>query len=345
MALKLPIKPKAEDGASIETLFRAPGIISMILIGEGLALVLALSPGVSGDRWVFFGLASLMVQWIVLLTMGLLFLMRNLLRRISLNRAAWLTLSCLLVSTTTVSIGAWWILPSNLPSSENDLLPFTLKLLAIALAVGLLCIVILQHYWQARALAVIAKQAELEALTARIRPHFLFNTLNAGASLVRSKPEQAEKILLNLADLFRAALGVHKEISLQEELELVRSYLEIESLRFGNRLTIQWQTPKELPLLMLPSLSVQPLVENAIHHGIEPSNSNMLLQINVLEKEKQWHIEVINDLPAGNAIASQRHHVGLNSTRERLRTLSKGAAELETLRTDTQFIARITIDE
>jgi two-component system, LytTR family, sensor histidine kinase AlgZ len=344
MALKLPIKPKAEDGASIETLFRAPGIISMILIGEGLALVLALSPGVSGDRWVFFGLASLMVQWIVLLTMGLLFLMRNWLRRISLNRAAWLTLGCLLLSTTAVSIGAWWILPSNLPRSENDLLPFTLKLLAIALAVGLLCIVILQHYWQARALAVIAKQAELEALTARIRPHFLFNTLNAGASLVRSKPEQAERVLLNLADLFRAALGVQKEILLKEELDLVRSYLEIESLRFGGRLSIQWQLPQELPALLLPSLSIQPLVENAIHHGIEPSNSNMLLQINVAEQDGQWLIEVINDLPENAAAASKGHHVGLNSTRERLRTLSRGAAELETLRTDAQFIARINLE-
>jgi two-component system, LytTR family, sensor histidine kinase AlgZ len=343
MSIKPLLKPKADDGASIETLFRAPGIISMILIGEGLALVLCLSPGVQGDRWVFFGLASLTVQWIVLLTLGLLFIMRNALRRMNLNRAAWITLGCLLTSTAAVAMGAWWLMPSNLPQGEIGLAPFVLKLLAIALAVGLLCIVILQHYWQARALAVIAKQAELEALTARIRPHFLFNTLNAGASLVRSKPDQAERVLLNLADLFRAALNVQKEILLEEEINLVRSYLEIESLRFGQRLNIQWQIPEQLPKLLVPSLSIQPLVENAIHHGIEPSQTHMTLLIKISDEQKQWRIEVINDLPGTSVSSSKGHHVGLNSTRERLRTLSSGAAELETSRSDKQFIAAVIL--
>ena len=90
-----------------------------------------------------------------------------------------------------------------------------------------------------------AKQSELQALQARIRPHFLFNTLNTGAALVHPRPEEAERLLLDLADLFRAALAGPRQILLEDELSLARRYLEIEALRFGERLQVRWELPTD----------------------------------------------------------------------------------------------------
>src|SRR5690606_11628475 len=106
--------------------------------------------------------------------------------------------------------------------------------------------------------AVRAKQAELEALQARIRPHFLFNTLNTGAALVHARPGEAERLLLGLSDLFRAALAGPGELPLEDELGLARRYLEIEALRFGPRLQVNWQLPAPLPEVWVPTLSIQP---------------------------------------------------------------------------------------
>jgi two-component system sensor histidine kinase AlgZ len=120
-------------------------------------------------------------------------------------------------------------------------------MLALALVVGLLGLVTYQNYWRARQLAVRAKQLELEALQARIRPHFLFNTLNTGAALVHARPADAERVLLDLADLFRCALRGPQQIPLVEELALTRRYLEIESLRFGDRLRLHWESRRPCP--------------------------------------------------------------------------------------------------
>src|SRR3546814_19297226 len=106
---------------------------------------------------------------------------------------------------------------------------------------------------------------------ARVRPHFLFNTLNSGIALVRQRPEQAEELLLGLSDLFRAALARPHDVALGEELALVRRYLEIEAVRFGPRLRVAWRLPEPLPEVAVPALSVQALVENAVRHGIELS--------------------------------------------------------------------------
>src|SRR3546814_15133790 len=111
-----------------------------------------------------------------------------------------------------------------------------LRMLGIALVAGLLALVAFQNYSEATRLAVRAKQSELEALQARVRPHFLFNTLNSGLALVRQRPEQAEELLLGLSDLSRAALERTHDVALGEELALVRRHLEIVAVRIGPRL-------------------------------------------------------------------------------------------------------------
>jgi two-component system sensor histidine kinase AlgZ len=219
---------------------------------------------------------------------------------------------------------------------------FVLRMLALAFVVGLMALLIYQNYWQTRQLAVRAKQLELEALQARIRPHFLFNTLNTGAALVHARPDEAERVLLDLADLFRAALRGPELIPLAEELALTRRYLEIEALRFGDRLRLHWEIPETMPEVLVPSLSIQPLAENAIRHGIERRPDGGAVDVAVRLFADRVEITVANDMP-GIAGGGGGHAVGLASARERVRAFSDGRGDVDTRLLDGRHIATMTL--
>jgi len=218
-----------------------------------------------------------------------------------------------------------------------------LRFTGIALTVGLLVLAAYQNHWRAKQMAVLAKQSELEALQARIRPHFLFNTLNTGAALVHQRPADAEQLLLDLADLFRAALAGPREIPLQEELALARRYLEIESLRFGERLQVVWRLPETIPVVDTPTLSIQPLVENAIRHGVEHRPTGGTIEIEVTSDPGVVRITVRNPIPAGNNRNNTGHQVGLNSVRARVEALTHGRGRVETSAMGGVYTASISL--
>lgn len=334
------------DRHPLDALFRPLALITVVLGGESLALLLALGPGQApaGGRLVLFGLASLGIQWVALTTLCTLFLLRRLLKRLTPLGVAWVCLGFLLAMTALLSLAAWRLfdLTDGL-GGEPGRTGFILRTVALALVVGLMGLLAFQNYWRARQLAVRAKQLELEALQARIRPHFLFNTLNTGAALVHARPDEAERVLLDLADLFRAALRGPELIPLSEEIELSRRYLEIESLRFGDRLQVHWDLPEHLPEANVPSLSLQPLAENAIRHGIECLPGGGRVDIR-LELKPGWiRIDVENDMPAAGSRATQGHRIGLNSARERVRAFSDGRGDVETRLVDGRHIATMTL--
>src|SRR5690606_27297509 len=314
----------------LDVLFRPTTLITMILAGEALAAILALSPVQIQDRLVLFGLASLATQWVLLSTLGLLYLLRRWLNTLSAQSLAWLALAILLLMTILVITIGWELVGARQQSSANGQ-ALLYRSLGLAFVTGLLTLLSYQNHWRARQLAVRAKQAELEALQARIRPHFLFNTLNTGAALVHQRPEDAERLLLDLADLFRAALAGPQEIPLTEEIALSKRYLEIEALRFGERMRVHWELPSPLPQLQVPTLSIQPLVENAIHHGIEPSPEGGEVCIRVAQEKQQVIITIENDLPAtGTQPLRTGHKVGLESTRARIQALTNGEGDVVT---------------
>ncbi|MDQ3511077.1 MAG: histidine kinase, partial [Pseudomonadota bacterium] len=195
----------------------------------------------------------------------------------------------------------------------------------------------------ARQLALRAKQAELESLRARIRPHFLFNTLNTAAALVHQRPGEAEQILLDLADLFRAALSGPREIPLAEELALTRRYVEIESLRFSDRLSVSWNLPDPLPATIVPTLSVQPLVENAIRHGVERVSAPSTVDITVVQHDGVICITVSNDLPADGESSQHGHRIGQASARARIEALTGDRGRLETRVENGRYVATILL--
>lgn len=325
----------------LDTLWQATSIIWVILAGEALAIVLALAPGVWGQRLVYFGIASFAIQWIAMTSLGLLYLARHRLENLRPVVVAQTALGVLLLSTWLVCGLAWLLLDDIWPTPRGGWLVFSMQLSAIALTVGLLGLAAFQNHWRTRQLAVRAKQSELEALQARIRPHFLFNTLNAGAALIHARPEEAERLLLDLADLFRAALAGPSELPLTEELALVRRYLEIEKLRFGERLRVQWQLPDTLPAIEVPTLSIQPLVENAIRHGVEPSATGGEIGIAITRQAGWVMIAIDNAMPESAALATKGHQVGLSSVHARVEALTQGRGSVETTLADGRYIAVI----
>ena len=312
--------------------------MAVILAGEALGLLLALAPGTDG--WlVRFGLASLGIQWIAVGTLCALFLLRHPLARLPAMALAWACLGLLLAMTLLVASAAWELLGMTTAPGIGRA-SFVLRMLALALVVGLLGLVTYQNYWRARQLAVRAKQLELEALQARIRPHFLFNTLNTGAALVHARPADAERLLLDLADLFRCALRGPQQIPLAEELALTRRYLEIEALRFGDRLRLGWDIPETMPEVLVPSLSIQPLAENAIRHGIERRPDGGAVEVAVRVFGDRVEVTVTNDMP-GTAGGGGGHAVGLASARERVHALTDGRGRVESRVEAGRYIASV----
>ena len=162
--------------------------------------------------------------------------------------------------------------------------------------------------------------ARLSELQARIRPHFLFNTLNSAIALVREDPTRAENILEDLSDLFRHALMDQGEsVTLAEEVALARRYLDIEQVRFGDRLQVEWALDPQAAGAKVPPLMLQPLVENAVKHGVEPSAQGAQVKISTQRRRSTVVVKVTNTVPAGQG--RRGHGVAQDNVRDRLRLL------------------------
>ncbi len=140
-------------------------------------------------------------------------------------------------------------------------------------------------------------QARIQALQSRIRPHFLFNSMNSIASLIGSDPDLAERVIEDLAELFRASLAEPTLIPIDREITLCRRYLEIEQLRMGKRLSVEWQVGELSDAIKIPSLMLQPLVENAIFHGVEPMPHGGTVSIKISQAKNQLMIVITNPYP------------------------------------------------
>jgi two-component system sensor histidine kinase AlgZ len=192
-----------------------------------------------------------------------------------------------------------------------------------------------------RSLSPALAEARLQALQARIRPHFLFNSINAVLSLIRQDPKQAERALEDMADLFRVLMADNRQLTpLARELELCREYLNLEKLRLGERLQVEWHVDNMPHDALVPPLVLQPLLENAVYHGIEPRLTPGTVSINIYRSREQVHLVLRNPYEHdGN------HHAGnkmaLANIRERLALHFDAEASLNTNVTDSAYQVHI----
>ena len=216
-----------------------------------------------------------------------------------------------------------------------------LAMAAIVLAVVLRYFYV-QHQWKQNVEA--QARAQIQALTARIRPHFLFNSMNTIASLTRTHPEQAEQAIEDLADVFRATLEQRDRVSLAQELEIARHYLNIEALRLGERLTLTWRLDEDVPLqASLPALTLQPLVENAIYHGIEPRTEGGEVLIAARRDGEALVLEVENPLPTQHGRASNGNRMAQDNIRQRLALAYGDRARMDIDHTQDRYAVRLRL--
>jgi two-component system sensor histidine kinase AlgZ len=210
---------------------------------------------------------------------------------------------------------------------------------------GLLTVGMLLSYFtlRGRALSPALSEARLQALQARIRPHFLYNSINAVLSLIRQEPRRAETALEDMADLFRVVMGDNRELApISREVELCRQYLGLEQLRLGDRLRVVWRVDNMPHDALVPPLVLQPLLENAVYHGIEPRVEPGEISIDIYAARNQVHAVLKNPYSReGN------HHGGnkmaLNNIRERLQLHFDAEATLETRVGEDIYQVHITI--
>lgn len=196
--------------------------------------------------------------------------------------------------------------------------------------------------WRARGKTPAATAARLSELQARIRPHFLFNTLNSAIALVRAEPARAEALLEDLSDLFRHALMEQGEfVTLADEIALAQRYLAIEQVRFGERIQVEWALDPRASAAKLPPLLLQPLVENAVQHGVEPSAEGAQIRISTQRRGATVVIKVTNTVPAGQG--TRGNGVALDNVRDRLNLLHDVQGQFQSALKDGVFQVRIEV--
>ncbi len=329
----------ASDGAAFDICHGALALRALVAVNGAVLLGVLVSAPTAFAALSEMGPALMVALPATLLWLGLTCSLR---RQIVRARPAMRVLGLTLLG----ALLAW---AASLPAVVLGLLePSPLRALSLPLAGAAFALPLslwLQSREQRRRPADAS--ARLAELQSRIRPHFLFNTLNTAIALVRSDPARAEGVLEDLAELFRVALeqdrgGRSGSVTLADEIELARRYLAIESLRFGERLDLQWQLDPAADAARLPPLVLQPLLENAVRHGIEPSESGGAVRVRTRAALGRAEIVIDNTLPA-HAAPNPGHGLALANVRERLRLLHDLDAQFDAAPKGERFRVRIVV--
>ena len=334
-------KPQAGEDFFLPDLCSSVAVFTLVVLAELMVLVWVLAqPAAEGFDWLQLALASLFVQWIVLLSAALLCRLRSWMRRRPLGVAIACCYAVVVGLALIFTVLADWVLyqgmAGNPPLRTEQLLRH--GLIALIMTSMLLRYFYLQQQWQLHDQAAL--QARLQSLQSRIRPHFLFNSLNSIVSLIGSQPDKAESAVLDLSDLFRANLADAEAVATWgEEYRLCRGYLRIEQYRLGERLRVIW-TVDELPEgLPMPLLTLQPLLENAILHGLQPSVDGGYISVTGRYLDGRVELLVSNSCP------QQSEHQGasmaLNNIRARLAALFGPSARVEAWQDGPRYFSKL----
>lgn len=330
-----------QRGLLLPNLCTVQAVFLLILAAELLVLVYQLlQSSLPSFDWTQFASQSLLVLWQVLVSAALLCISRRAIARLPLWAGSILSLLLLMLVSAAITV----LLPSLL-QGRLQLLPWVIarNLLVTTVIAG----AALRYFYMQQQLRLreqTALQARIDALQARIRPHFLFNSMNSIASLIAVDPDKAEQAVLDLCDLFRASLAqADGTVAVDEEIALCRKYAAIEQLRLGERLRVDWHTDALPPSATIPLLTLQPLLENAIYHGIQPRPEGGRVCVEASVDAQHCRIRVSNPLPGNVPPRSDGNRIAINNIRDRLHAIYGPAASLAIAVEDQQFVATVTV--
>jgi two-component system sensor histidine kinase AlgZ len=315
-------------------------IFFLVLVGELLAVVLSVAEtGLGQFSWNVFAMVSLYTLWVILLSVGLLCNLRPWLQRFSGPILAGLSYSLVLMVALIVSMISQTLL--NPVAVSLDFMQIGSEVLIAAVVAG-----IAGRYFfvqqQLREQQKAELTARLEALQARIRPHFLFNSMNSIASLISIDANAAEDLVLDLSDLFRASMSNKLQVPLAEEIGFGRRYLRIEQARLAGRLKINWQLAKKCNRVLLPALILQPLLENAVYHGVQPVLDGGEVAVLVEQIGSNCRICITNPVPKVGK-SQQGNQMALNNIRYRIEAMYGGKAKFSAQQQGDEFIVELIV--
>jgi two-component system sensor histidine kinase AlgZ len=296
-------------------------VFVVVLIAELVAIVLTLAAHESpGLFLVELARNSLFIQWLAILSCAVMCLFRSRLESAGKTRAfvlSFFVLEVLCLGLAELVFQLSWFFPDFIRIGDSHA-PFILRTFAISSIVIALAMRYLYVSSEWRRSIVLEAQARISALQALIRPHFLFNSMNTIASLTRSDPRQAEEAVEDLSDLLRANLGGSGDrTTLKEELEVAAIYQRIEKLRLGDRLKVRWDV-EALPMrALIPSLVIQPLLENAIYHGIELLPDGGEVSVTGKRDDRYLEMTISNPVAVGERRAKSGNRMAMDNIRQR----------------------------
>lgn len=326
--------------AFLPDLCSARSVLVIVVVAELLAIVLSLAAyyyeGVNIER---LALSSLFVQWVALTSAAMLCALRDRLNRQSLAMASSLVVLLVVVDTFVFSLVSRQII--HWVTGTSGLIPLWGREVVINAVIAAIITGTVMRYLfvneQLREKGEAELQARIQALQSRIRPHFLFNSMNIIASLISVDPDTAEQVVEDLSRLFRASLKeAGHDVALSEEVSLCRRYARIEQLRMGERLQVGWDIDAGVRHAKIPLLTLQPLLENAIYHGIQPLAEGGLVTVSAVLVDGRVQVSVRNPLPQAKST-----HVGnkmaLENIRHRLQALYGEQASVDAGPVDDQY--------
>jgi len=297
-------------------------VFVVVLLAELLAIILTLTrfPD-SSNSLADLAMYSLFIQWIALTSVATLCVCRPYLNHLQDYWVASLSYGITLLVSVVITELAWWLVYRGINDTSHGV--YFVRCMGIS---AIVCALVLRYFYvrhQWRLYIKAEAEARFQALQSRIRPHFLFNCMNTIASLTRSRPSLAEQAIEDLSDLLRAGLQDNQPgTTIEDEISLCKRYLRIEKHRLGERLNVHWDIDALPMRTSIPALLLQPLLENAIVHGIECLPEGGTINIHGVLEDQTLRLTIMNPMPAAPGKQTHEgHRLAQENIRQRLHAL------------------------
>ena len=320
--------------------------MNIVILAEFLAIIFAiLTPPLTLNIFQDLFLISLFVQWIALMSVCALCLARPYLNRLPENRALLFTYAMLLCITWLVGELSLWLLATFgylFTARPQWHLQFHAQNLIVSAIINAMVLRYFVARDQLRRTTLATERARVQILRHRMRPHFLFNSMNIIASLTQHAPAKAEAAIEDMADLFRLMLDDNKDLMpVQSEVKIARKYLKLEKLRLEQRLSTNWTVRGVTRQAKMPVLMLQLLLENAIRHGIELMSDGGEIEIGIIVENENLLVSVRNPMPQTQWDKGDGRDEALDNIRLRLKDLYGDSAHMDIQQDSQKYLVEI----